>query len=48
MAELLAAIEDNDQTYGRGRSTLDHRQISDVADALGVDTNAYKQFTKSL
>ena len=48
MAELLDGIEDNGQTYGRGRSTLDHKQISDVADALGVDTTTYKQFTKSL
>lgn len=48
MEELLGGIEANDQTYGRGRSTLDHRQIKERADQLGVDTKAYKQFTKSL
>ncbi|SBV31814.1 conserved protein of unknown function [uncultured Sphingopyxis sp.] len=48
MTELLTGIEDNDQTYGRGRSTLDHRQIRDAADDLGVVSSSFKEFTKSL
>lgn len=48
MTELLTGIEDNGQTYGRGRATLDHRQIGDVAEALGVDTAEFTEFTKSL
>jgi hypothetical protein len=46
--ELLGQIEDNQETYGRGRAAFDHPQIRDAADHLGVDTTAYKSFTKSL
>jgi hypothetical protein len=46
MGELLGAIEKNQQTYGRGRASVDHPQIKDAADALGVDTTTYERFTK--
>jgi hypothetical protein len=48
MGELLGAIEENDQTYGRGRASVDHPQIKDAADALGVDTTAFRRFTRYL
>ncbi|MGY8704592.1 hypothetical protein RAD16_02455 [Bradyrhizobium sp. 18BD] len=48
MTELLKAIEDNSQTYGRGRSKSDHRKVKGVADELKIDTVPYKEFTNSL
>ncbi|MEY9405525.1 hypothetical protein ABIF65_011658 [Bradyrhizobium japonicum] len=48
LTELLKAIDDNGQTYGRGRSKSDHRKIKGVADTLKVDTTPYKDFTNSL
>ncbi len=48
MIELLEQIENNSQTYARGRSSFDHPQVRDTAEALKIDTTAYKSFTKSL
>jgi len=48
MDEMLAKIEENSQTYGRGRASVDHPQVKEAADALGVDTTKYKRFTKYL
>ncbi len=46
--ELLGAIENNSQTYDRGRAAFDHPELKDAADALQIDTMAYPNFTKSL
>jgi hypothetical protein len=48
MNALLTAIEANHQTYGRGRSKLDHPLVKTAADALKIDTTAYPMFTNSL
>jgi hypothetical protein len=48
IASLLAAIEGNSQTYGRGRSKFDHPGVKRAADALGIDTTTYRSFTYSL
>lgn len=48
MTQLLEGIEDNSQTYGRGRAALDHPQVKSAADALGVDTTPFTAFTMSL
>lgn len=48
MQELLEGIEDNSQTYGRGRAALDHQQIENRANILTVATQPFVQFTNAL
>lgn len=48
LTELLDLIEDNQQTYGRGRASYDHPKIESVAGALGISTASYASYTKSL
>jgi hypothetical protein len=45
MTELLGEIDINSQTYGRGRASFDHPQVREAAEALGVDTKTFKNFT---
>jgi hypothetical protein len=35
MTELLQGIDANQQTYGRGRASLDHPRVKSAADILG-------------
>lgn len=41
LTELLELIENNQQTYGRGRATYDHPQIKAVAAMLSVSLASY-------
>lgn len=48
MVDMLKGIEDNGQTYERGRAALDHQQVKTTADVLAVDLKPYVKFTKAL
>lgn len=47
MEELLAGVDINSQAYGRGRASLDHPHIKDIADQLTVDIQPYRNFASS-
>jgi hypothetical protein len=46
--KLLAGINANSQTHGRGRAKVDHPKIADRAAALAIDISPYQQFLWSL
>lgn len=47
--QILVGIEENNQTYWRGRATIDHPKIAERVAAVGnIDLAAYPRFTGSL
>lgn len=49
LTQILIGIEGNNQTYWRGRATIDHPRIAERTAAVGgIDLTAYPHFTGSL
>ena len=48
LTTLLSGVEKNNQTYWRGRSSVDHAKVNERAVALGVDTSPFDNFVHSV